>query len=140
MAEDENAVLYTAVYSDVDAARQDLKALEDLHKDEVIGKFDAAIIDKENGKPHIVKRADNPAFRVVPEWFGSGTLPRRELHDAAEGLGADESALIVVGEPTLGKAWDKAVTRAARTAKKDMDAGIDDLAKELSAPPEKQAQ
>ena len=37
------------------------------------------MIDKENGKPHIVKRMDRPGVRVIPEWFGSGTLSRKEL-------------------------------------------------------------
>ena len=48
-----------------------------------IGKYDAAVIDMEDARPHIVKRADHPAIRVVPEWLGAGTLRRRELHEAA---------------------------------------------------------
>lgn len=127
----ENAVLYTAVYNDVGAAQTDLNAFQQLHDAEVIGKYDAAIIDQEDGKPHVVKRVDHPVIRVIPEWFGSGTLPRSELHDAAQQLGPGQSALIVVGEPTLDKAFDRAVVRAARTAKHDMDAAIDELEKEL---------
>ena len=129
----ENAVLFTAVYDDIVDARSDLDAFEELHKAEVIGKYDAAIIDKEDGKPPIVKRVDRPVIRVIPEWFGSGTLPRGELHEAAQQLGAGQSALIVVGEPTLdkAKAFDRAVVRAARTVKHDLDAAIDELEKEL---------
>ena len=77
------AVLYTAVYDDVDAALADLAALEQLHKAELVGKYDAAVIDVKDGEPHIVKRVDHPVVRVIPEWLGSGTLARRELHDAA---------------------------------------------------------
>jgi len=127
----ENAVLFTAVYDDIVDARSDLDAFEELHKAEVIGKYDAAIIDQEDGKPHIVKRVDHPAIRVIPEWFGSGVLPRSELHDAAQQLGPGQSALIVVGEPTLDKAFDRAVVRAARTVKHDLDAAIDELEKEV---------
>lgn len=127
----ENAVLYAAVYDDVDAARADLDAFEQLHKAEVIGKYDAAVIDKQDDKPHIVKRADHPAIRVISEWFGSGTLPRRELHDAAQALESDESALIVIGEPTLDKAFERAVTGAARTFKRDLNAATDELEREL---------
>jgi hypothetical protein len=69
----------------------------------MIGSYDAAVIDKENGKPHIVKRMDRPHTRVIPELFGGGTLPRKELHDAAEQLTANQAGLIAVGEPTIEK-------------------------------------
>ena len=82
----ENAVLYAAVYTDVEGALSDLGVFQQLHKDEMLGKYDAAVIDKEEGKPHIVKRADSPAIRVIPEWLGAGTLRRKELHDAAQAL------------------------------------------------------
>ena len=127
----ENAVLFTAVYDDIVDARSDLDAFDELHKAEVIGKYDAAIIDQEDGKPHIVKRVDHPVIRVIPEWVGSGALPRSELHDVARQLGAGQAALIVVGEPTLDKAFDRAVVRAAKTVKHDLDAAIDELEKEL---------
>jgi len=39
-------VLYTAVYGNVNDALNDLQAIEQLHKEELIGKFDAAVIDK----------------------------------------------------------------------------------------------
>jgi hypothetical protein len=127
----ENAVLYTAVYDDLTDARSDLDAFEEMHKAEVIGKYDAAIIDQQDGKPHIVKRADHPVIQVIPEWFGKGALPRRELHDSAQELGPGQSALIVVGEPTLDKAFERAVIRAAKTFKHDLDAAIDELEKEV---------
>jgi len=47
----ESSVLYTAGYSDVDAALDDLRAVEKLHKAEMIGKFDAAVVDTEDGGP-----------------------------------------------------------------------------------------
>jgi hypothetical protein len=87
----------------VEAALADLDAVEQLHKDEMIGQYDAAVIDKENGKPHVAKRMDRPCIRVIPEWFGRGTLPRKELHEAAEQLTPDQAGLMVVGEPTIEK-------------------------------------
>ena len=51
-------------------------------------KYDAAVADRKDGEPHIVKRVDRPAVRVIPEWLGEGTLARRELHDAARALDA----------------------------------------------------
>jgi hypothetical protein len=52
-----NMVPYTAGYETVNDALGDLQALEQLHKDDVVGKYDAAVIDQENGKPHIAAEA-----------------------------------------------------------------------------------
>jgi uncharacterized membrane protein len=124
-------LLYTAVYGDVNDALDDLKAIEQLHKDELIGKFDAAVIDQEDGKPHIAKRVDRPMMRVIPEMFGGGALPRKELKDAASELTSDQAGLIVVGEPTLEKGFDRAVTRTTKVVKRSLDASTDELANEL---------
>ena len=131
MAQNENVILYTAQYDSVSAALSDLDAVEQLHKDEVIGKYDAAVIDKEDGKPHIVKRMDRPLIRFIPEAFGGGKLPRKELHDAAQELTANQAGLVVMGEPTIDKALDKALTHAAKVAKRNFDAAADDIASEL---------
>ena len=131
MAEKQQMVVYAAAYETVEAARADLDAVEQLHKDEVIGQYDAAVIDKEDGKPHVVKRMDRPHIRVIPEWFGGGTLPRKELHEAAEQLTANQAGLIVVGEPTIEKGLDKALTRAANVVKRTVDATTDEVTSEL---------
>jgi hypothetical protein len=128
----DDSVLYTAVYTDLEDAKFDLEALQQLHKDQMVGKFDAAIIDKEDGKPHIVKRVDHPYYRVIPEWFGSGTLPRKELHEAAEALDAGQAALVAVGEPTIAEGVERAIIRSARTFKHDLNIATDELAKELT--------
>ncbi len=127
----ENMMLYTAVYDDLSTALADLSAVQQLHQDELIGKVDAAVIDQENGKPHIAKRFDRPRIRVIPEAFGGGTLPRKELHDAAKELSASQAGLIVVGEPTIEKGVDKAITGAARVVKRSVDASTDQIASEL---------
>jgi hypothetical protein len=131
MAEKKPLVLYAASYDSVSAALADLDAIEQLHKDEMIGSYDAAVIDQENGKPHIVKRMDRPYIRVVPEWFGGGTLPRKELHEAAQELTASQAGLIAVGEPTIEKAVDQALTGAAKVVKHTMDAAADEITSEL---------
>jgi hypothetical protein len=131
MAEKEALLVYAAAYETVEAALADLDAIEQLHKDEVIGKYDAAVIDQEDGKPHVVKRMDRPHIRVVPEWFGGGTLPRKELHEAAENLTANQAGLIAVGEPTIEQAVDKALTGAAKVVKRSVDATTDEITREL---------
>ena len=133
MADDKTMVLYAASYDSVSAAMTALDDIEQLHKDEVIGKYDAAVIDQEDGKPHIVKRMDRPGIRVIPEWFGGGALPRKELHEAAEALTANEAGLVVVGEPTIEKALDDALTGAAKVVKHELDATTDEIAGELQA-------
>jgi hypothetical protein len=127
----DNTVAYVAVYDDVDSALADLDALGELHDEDVVGKYDAAVIDQENGKPRIVKRVDNPRINVLPELVGKGALPSGELKDAAKELDPGEAALIAVGEPTLDKAFDKAVTGANKVAKQEFDTAADDLADEL---------
>ena len=131
MAEKKQLVVYAAAYETVEAALADLDAIEQAHKDEMIGQYDAAVIDKEDGKPHVVKRMDRPHVRVIPEWFGGGTLPRKELHEAAEQLTADQAGLIVIGEPTIEEGLDKAFTGAARVVKRAIEATTDEITSEL---------
>ena len=131
MAENEQLVLYAAAYGTAEAALADLDAVEQLHKTKIIGWYDAAVIDKENGKPHVVKRMDRPHIRVIPEWFGGGTLPRKELHEAAEQLTANQAGLVAVGEPTIEEALDQALTKAARVVKRTVEATADEITSEL---------
>jgi hypothetical protein len=56
----DNSIGFTAAYDDVDSAVADLEALAKLRDDKVVGSYDAAVVELENGKPHIVKRVDNP--------------------------------------------------------------------------------
>jgi len=123
--------LYTAVYSDTALALADLEGIEQLHRDELIGKYDAAVVDLKEGKPHIVKRMDRPRVRIIPETFGGGNLPTKELKEAAGGLDGEEAGLILVGEPTIEKAFDKAVQNANKVVKRDFDATVDEIAEAL---------
>ncbi len=135
MSTERDLALYVAIYDGVDSAEADLDAIEQLHKHDIVGTFDAAVVDRENGGPHIVKRMARPMVRVIPDAMGDdyALLPYDELHDTAAQLGASEAALIVVGEPTLDKAFDKAVTHASKTLKHVMDVTADELAKEMKA-------
>jgi hypothetical protein len=117
---DSNMALYTAVYESVSPALEDLGAIEELHQDSIIGKYDAAVIDQEEGKPHIVKRMDRPRVRAIPEMFGGGTE-----------LTSEQAGLVVIGEPTIDKGFDKAVTRASKVVKRTLDATSDEISDEL---------
>ncbi len=131
MTDQKPMLVYAATYESVSAAETDLGAIEQLHRDQMIGSFDAAVIDKKDGKPHVAKRMDRPFVRVIPEWFGGGTLPRKELLEAARELTAGEAGLIAVGEPTIEKALDKALTNAAKVVKRTVDATTDEITSEL---------
>jgi len=43
---------------------------------------------------------------------------RKELHEAADQLTADQAGLLVVGEPTIGKGLDQALAKAAKVVKR----------------------
>jgi len=131
MPDQKPMLVYAATYDSVSDAETALDAIEQLHKDKVIGSFDAAVIDKKDGKPHVAKRMDRPYVRVIPEWFGGGTLPRKELHEAAQELTASEAGLIAVGEPTIEKALDQALTNADKVVKRTIDATTDEITSEL---------
>ena len=46
MAKEKDLAFYIAVYESVDLAKADLDAIEQLHKDDLVGTFDAAVVDK----------------------------------------------------------------------------------------------
>ena len=132
MADKDRLDVYTASFSSVADAQSALAAIEQLYKQGAVGTMDAAVIDKENGKPHVVKRLDRPRIRVIPEWFGGGALPRKEVREAAAELAADQAGLLVVsGEPAVEKALDKALAGAAKVTKHTVDATIDQISSEL---------
>jgi uncharacterized membrane protein len=132
MADKDQLDVYAASFSSVADAEQALDTIEQLYKNEAVGTLDAAVIDKENGKPHVVKRLDRPRIRIIPELFGGGALPRKELHEAAEELTAGQAGLLVVsGEPAIEKALDKALAGAGKVAKHKVDATIDQVTSEL---------
>ena len=79
---------------------------------EMIGKFDAAVIDQEDGNPTLSSGWIARAWED-PGVVRGGTLPRKELHEVAEVLTGNQAGLIVVGEPTIDKGLDKAFSGAA---------------------------
>ena len=131
MAEEKPLLVCAAAYETVDAALADLDSIELAHMQEMIGQYDAAVIDKQDGMPHVVRRMVRPHIRVIPERFGGGTLPRKELHEAAEQLTASQAGLIAVGEPTIEQGLDEALTRAAKVVKRTVEATTDEITSEL---------
>jgi hypothetical protein len=56
---------------------------------------------------------------------------RKELHEAAEQLTANQAGLIAVGEPTIEQGLDKAPTKAAKVVKRTVEATTDQITSEL---------
>ena len=56
MADKDRLDVYAASFSSVTDAETALATIEQLYKQGAVGTMDAAVIDKENGKPHVVKR------------------------------------------------------------------------------------
>src|SRR5262245_66374694 len=81
----DNSVAYVAVYDDVNSALADLDTLGEMHDDDLVGKYDAAVIDEESGKPTVVRRVDRPRINVLPDLVGGGALPRGALSADAKG-------------------------------------------------------
>jgi hypothetical protein len=132
MAELEYVVVYAAAYPTVAAAQAVLSTIEQLHNAQVDGPYDAAVVAKEDGQPHVVKRLDHPRVHIIPEWLGGGELSRKELDDAAAELAADEAGLIVVGEASIEPALDKVFT-GTNVVKREIAATVDQITTELEA-------
>jgi hypothetical protein len=114
-------MFYAAVYPNRGAALADFEAFERLPKPDLIGKYDAAVIEKGEGESRIVKRVDGATIPVIPELLVGGRLVRHPLHDAVERLKNDEVAFVVVGEPNIARAFDRVVRRFTMTARRAFD-------------------
>jgi hypothetical protein len=128
MAELDYVVVYAVAYPTVAAAQ----AVLDTVGHHVVGAdYDAAVVENENGKPHVVKRLDHPHTRILPEWLGGGTLTRKELDEAAQELQADHAGLIVVGSAAIEPALDQVLAGTPRVVRREMEASIDEITSEL---------
>jgi hypothetical protein len=82
---------YIAVYRTVDDAPADLDAVEQLHKDNMIGKCDAALIDNADGMG--TSTADGPPEHPAdPRCPAGGPCRAKNLQDAAQELTSTDAA------------------------------------------------
>ena len=138
-------------YESVEDAKADLEALKEMHREHIVGTYDAAVVTKnEEGKVKIVDKIEKPTQQWLG-WHGGGRshgpdLPARILVGSLLGAGAgalighleghvalgrrevgemledSEAALIVVGEATIERAVDEATERAKQDLKKEIKA------------------
>ena len=159
--------LYAAVYDDIADAEADYEAVFDLHAAGVIGTFDSAVIEKQDGKVHVHKTekpTQHGAWTGIavgavagilfpPSIIGGaivgGTaggvvghlwrgMSRGDLKELGETLDEGDAAMIVIGESKIDEQIEKAAKHARKVIEKEIDAEADELKRALEAA-EKQA-
>jgi len=150
--------LYMGEYESVDDAKADLEELKELHREDVVGTYDAAVLTKnEEGKVKVVDKIEKPTQHGG--WAGLAVgaaigliFPPSILVSGLVGAGAgalighlrggmSDSDLKEVGEAlenseaaliVVGEATlDRAVEEATRRAKKEMKKEIRADAREM---------
>jgi len=158
---DEPVFLFLATYGDLEGAREDYEAVKELHKEKMIGTYDAAVVTRdEHGKVHVSKR-EKPTQHgawgglavgaVLGLLFPPGLIvgaaaggligglighfwkgmSRKDVLELGEFIDDGEAALIVVGESTMDAFLDKAIKRADKQIKREVDMDAKLLRQEL---------
>jgi uncharacterized membrane protein len=150
--------MYAGEYESVDEAKADLKALKELHREDLVGTYDAAVLTKnEKGKVKIVDKTEKPTQHGG--WAGLAVgaavgliFPPSILVSGAIGAGAgalighlrggmSDSDLKEIGEMldeseaaliVVGEVTvERAVEEATKRAKKEMKKEVRADAKEM---------
>ena len=157
MAKADGMFLFIGTYADEAAARDDYAIVKDLHAEDVVGTYDAAVITKDaSGKVHVNK--DEMATRhggwggaaagavigilFPPAIIGSAVvggaiggigghlwrgLSRSDVKELGELIDSGEAALMVIGASTLEAALDKAKLKAEKHVAKQLGVSTDDV-------------
>ena len=156
---DRPVFLYAAIYSDIPSAELDYEAVFELHAAGAIGTFDAAVIEKQDGKVHVHKTekpTQHGAWTGIavgavagilfpPAIIGTAVvggvaggvighlwkgMSRSDLGEALDDGGA---ALIVLGESKVDEQIEKATKRAKKALQKQIDADAAELKRQIEA-------
>lgn len=155
--------LYAGEYESVDDAKADLDELKQLHDEQFVGTYDAAVLTKEDGKVKIVDKIEKPTQHggwaglavgaalglifppsvLVSGLVGAGAgavighlrggMSRSDLKEIGEMLEESESALIVVGEATIERGLDEAIKHAKRQMKKEVRADAREIERAIDS-------
>ena len=153
--------VYAATYEDRKTAEAEYDNLLDLHNAKLIGTYAVALVTKDlDGKVHVSKHekptqhgawggiAAGALIGVVfpPSVLGAAAvgglvggvgghlrrgMSRGDARELGELLDDGEAALVVVGESRLQEQLDKALTRAAKSIEKEIDADRKEFQREL---------
>ena len=158
---DRPVFIYAATYADSAGALADYETLLDLHAAKLVGTYDVAVVTKDaDGKVHVEKHekptqhgawggiavgaavgilaapAILPAAAVGGVVGGLGGHFRKGIsRDDAKELGdmieAGQATLLVIGESRVEEQLDKALTRAEKSAEKEVDVDRKEFKREL---------
>ena len=152
---DRPVFLYAAVYDNAADAEADYVGVFDLHAAGALGTFDAAVIEKQDGKVHVHKTekpTQHGAWTGIavgavagllfpPSIIGTALvggaaggvighlhkgLSRGDLKDLGEALDEGEAAVIVIGESKVDEQIEKATKRARKVIEKQLDADAEE--------------
>jgi uncharacterized membrane protein len=159
---DRPVFLYAAVYDDIADAEADYEAVFELHAAGLVGTFDSAVIEKEDGKVRVHKTekpTQHGAWTGIavgalagilfpPSIIGTAIaggvaggvighlwkgMSRSDLKELGEAMDDGNAALIVIGESKVDERIEQAVKRAKKVIEKQIDAEADELKREVEA-------
>ncbi len=163
MSDTNNVFLFIGTYSNVGDAQQDYDAVKELHRQGVIGTYDAAVVEKAaDGKVHVHKRekpTEHGAWTGIVVGAVVGLLSplsviggaivggvaggvaghlwrgmsRKDMKELGETLDEGQVALVVIGRSELAKQIKKATSRAQKRIEKQLKVNAKEFAKELEA-------
>ncbi len=157
---DRPVFLYAAVYDDIADAEADYEAVFELHAAGLVGTFDSAVIEKEDGKVRVHKTekpTQHGAWTGIavgalagilfpPSIIGTAIaggvaggvighlwkgMSRSDLKDLGEAMDDGNAALIVIGESKVDEQIEKAVKRAKKVIEKQIDADAAELKRQV---------
>jgi uncharacterized membrane protein len=158
----ENLFVYAAAYANRTDAQADLEAFQDAASEGFVGKYDTAILTKdEKGKVHVQQHGTAtkrgawkgaiagglagllfPPSILVGSLVGGaagalagkvwGGMPKSDLKELGQALNEDETGLIIVGESKLEEYIEKQFKKAKKHVRKAIDARLDDIERELA--------
>jgi uncharacterized membrane protein len=163
MSDTSTVFVFIATYGSVDDAREDYEAVKELHRQGVIGTYDAAVVEKgPGGRVHVHKHEKPtqhgawtgivvgavvgilfPVSIIGSAIIGGVTgglighlwrgMSRGDMKDLGETLDEGQAALVVIGRSELAKKLEKAMSRAQKQIEKELKVAAKDFEKELEA-------
>ena len=158
---DRPVFIYAATYADSADALADYETLLDLHAAKLVGTYDVAVVTKDaDGKVHVEKH-EKPtqhgawggiavgaavgilaAPAVIPAALVGGVvgglgghfrkgISRDDAKELGDMIEAGEATLLVIGESRVGEQLDKELTRAEKSAEKEVDVDSKEFKREL---------
>ena len=153
--------LFAGQYASLDDAQADFDVIKELHKERLIGKYDAALFTKtEKGKVKILDTDESfrargaaagalggavlglifpPTLLLIGGGAALGAalghvttgMPRGDIKELGEMLDEGEAGIILVGEMTPAEFEDRLMKKAVKVAEKQVDVNAELMKKEI---------